>query len=87
MLPITRVDTGPLPDDADDWYVIEQRNPFGYPNNEIPGEDKRTLKVIAGPLSRMGADSYIKTSTVRDDVPRHIHSFRVLPGDLVKSYS
>lgn len=82
MLPVTSVETTPLPPEAEEWYVIEQRNPYGYPNNEIPGEDKATWKVIAGPLPREGAYAIVE-SHPRDDVPRHVHYFRALPKDLI----
>lgn len=83
MLPVTNVETATLPPEAEEWYVTESRNPYGYPNDEIPGDDKATWKVIAGPLSR--EDAYaLAESHPRDDVPAHIHSFRALPGDLIE---
>ena len=88
MLPITRVDSEDLPADADVWYVIEQRNNYGYPNNEIPGEDKRTWKVVAGPLSQADAYEYARVA-LRDiidgrKVSDYTHYFTPLPADLVK---
>ncbi len=83
MLPVTRVDSIELPPEADEWYVIEQRNRYGYPNNEIPGTDKREWKKVAGPMSKEDAYAYAE-SAPRDDVPRHVHYFSLRPGDLMK---
>ena len=86
MLPIVRVDTEDLPPEADEYYVVEQRNNYGYPNDEIPGEDKRTWKVIAGPLSRQAAyklaENHPRDEIEGKTVPPHVHYFRVIPGDL-----
>lgn len=86
MLPITQVDSTELPPEASLWYVVESRNPYGYPNNEIPGDDKRTSKVIAGPMPELEA-YYFADEQVRDEgIAEHCHSFRPIPGDLVKDY-
>lgn len=82
MLPVERVWTLPLPSITDEWYVKEHRNRFGYPNNEIPGKDKAGSKVVAGPLSKEGAYAYAE-KLPRDNVPRHVHYFQPVPGDLV----
>jgi len=82
MRPVTDVTMRALPEKSDEWYVMEFRNPYGYPNNEIPGKDKVFQKVIAGPLLREDAYALAK-SQPRDKVPPHIHYFRTIPGDLI----
>lgn len=81
MVPVASVVPGVLPEGHDEWVVMEQRNPYGYPDNKLP-EGACRLRIVSVPMPREEAYAQARRQPTDPGIADHCHWFSAVPRDL-----